>query len=426
MIVARYPITAAGYVMPIAGGGYEPNSEVQVSALDENNNPIPGITFATWAAESTPSAGDLDNAAGTLKVTTDADGFFSAYLITSPYMSSASVNLVAQDEKTQVSASDRLGILGESVARLGTSVGSIVAGEDVTVEISGDQFAPSYKDYPVTLQLVRGGEVITRQDIELSRPTGDSLWSSFQKVTLEQTASLEAGEYSIQAIVPTQDNIPVDFQGRLLASKAFSVVPAKTEPPVITDPTLPAEPVPGDPAEPVPGDPVEPDLPAEPDPAETAEPTREAEEKPLPDPSEDAETVPAPSIVPAEAQVRPVIEQEKEPEPTETPIDQNPTWIQTSSIKAEDPRVAQEPNKQLKSSVLNAQGTKNVEGRINPRSGVAAPEGTNAAEGATAVVNLNKSAPKWPVLLLILVALGVGAFTGVSIAKTAKATDSKR
>ncbi|WP_185173606.1 hypothetical protein [Rothia nasimurium] len=418
LLVVQYPITAAGYVMPVAGGGYEPNSEVLVSALDENNNPIPGITFATWAAGSTPSAGDLDSATGTLKVTTDADGFFNAYLITSPYMTSATVNVVAQDEKNQISASDQLGVLGESVAKLGTSVDSIVAGEDAIVEISGDQFAPSYKDYPVTLQLVRGGEIIASQDIELSRPTGDSLWSSFEKVTLKQTASLEAGEYSIQAVVPSQDNIPVEFQGRLLASKTFNVVPAEAQPPVITDPTLPVEPVPGDP--------VEPDLPAEPEPVETAEPTGDTEELPLPAPSESVETIPAPITDPTEAQVTPVIEQEKAPEPTETPIEQNPTWIQTSSIKAEDPRVVEETNQQLKSSVLNAQGTKNIEGRINPQAGVVAPEGANTANGATAVVNLNKSTPKWPVLLLILIALGVGAITGVSIAKTARATDSKR
>lgn len=427
-LVAQYPITAAGYIMPIAGGGYKPHSEVVIRGLDAEGNPVPGVTFAERPSDGVSPVAELDSAGATLKVTTDANGFFSAYLVTSPYMTSSTVNVVAQDEKTKVSASDHVGVLGESVARLRISTDTVVAGEDDAVEISGNQFAPFYKNYLVTLQLVRDGQVITSQDIELSSPSGEDLWSSFEKTTLTQTASLEPGEYSIQAVVPRQDKIPVEFRGRLLASKTFTVTSPDAVPPLTANPTNPAEPLPGDPVETGAPTSNESTVPDNSEPTETEElGGGEAQSTPIPVPSESTGAVPEPEeAIVAEGLVAPAIEQTLPPEPTEPTINQNPAWVQTSSIKADDPRVIQEPNPHLKSSVLSAQGAKSVEGRVNPQSLVEAPGSVSPVNGATAVVNLNRSTSKWPVLVLLLVALGVGAVTGAFISKTTRATDTKR
>lgn len=442
-IVAQYPVTAAGYIMPIAGGGYEPYSEVTMRGLDAAGKPVSGVTFAARPSGSVPSVAELDAAESTLTVTTDANGFFSAYLMTSPYMTSTTVSVVAQDQKTQASAWDRVDILGDSATRLNTSVGTIVAGEDVTVEISGDQFAPSYKNYPVTLQLVRDGQVVASQDVELLPPSGEGLWSSFEKTTLTQTASLKAGEYSLQAIVPHQVSIPAEFRGRLLASKAFTVTSPDALPAATATPTPSAQSAkPAKPAQttqpaktvvPLPGGLVKVGVTAFREPRVSAL-------KPVESGGEYPQSIFAPLssgnpwIIPglgnalsAENLVLPVIKQMLAPQTTERTISQNPAWVQTSSIKADDPRVIHEPNQHLKSSVLNAQGTKSVQGSIDSQSLADAPDGVSSVSDTATLVNLNKPSSMWPVLVLVLVALGVGIVTGASISKTtSRAADSKK
>lgn len=447
-ILAQYPVTAAGYVMPIAGGGYEPNSTVTISALNETGQKIPGVTFTHWVDNGTPSTDDLSGAQDTLTVQTDATGAFKAYVITSPYMSSASVKITAEDAKNKISVADTLGILGESAAELSTSVDSIVAGDNQTVSISGTKFAPSYANYPVTLQLVQNGKVITDEPIELSGPSGDNLWSSFDAVALTDTASLEAGSYTLQAVVPNDSNVPAEYRGRLLAQKAFTVTAPVLTPPTTSTPTDPVtpqpspvettsapvpeptsspvsdQPVPTASAQPTAGTPAETSEPAQPSPTASASAAR---------PAETAEPVPENRSEPAVLErsntpvvkTVPLIKQEKKPEATESALDQNPTWIQASSIKAEDPRVQKEPNQQLKSSVLNAQGSKNAEGRFDPTNGSSLPGATDAANNASAVVNLNKSVPWWPILLLLVVALIIGTLTGMFISRTAKNQDGE-
>ena len=151
-VVAQYPITAAGYVMPIAGAGYEKNSQITISATDVNGNPIPSATFISTSDSKTPTVEDLRNSSGTLTVSTDENGDFKAYMVLSPYMTSGVVNIVAHDEKNNISTSDSIIVLGESVAEISTSVESIEADKAVEIEIEGDKFAPSYTQYPVAIE----------------------------------------------------------------------------------------------------------------------------------------------------------------------------------------------------------------------------------------------------------------------------------
>lgn len=452
-ILAQYPVTAAGYVMPIAGGGYEPNSTVTISALDDAGQQIPGVSFTGWVENGVPSTEALAGAQDTLTVQTDANGAFKAYVVTNPYMSSSSVKITATDTKNKISSTDALGILGESVAELSTSVESIVAGDNQPVTISGSKFAPSYTNYPVLLQLVRDGQVITDEKVELAGPSGDNLWSSFDAVTLTDTASLEAGEYSLQAVVPNDGSIPVEFRGRVLASKALTVTAPVVNPSPTASPSESASPEPSSPAtgepqptasgEPSPAQPAEPVATDKPEPvasAETSEPAQQPQpQEPTPTsaaPTPSESTVTAEPEAPASSEPAvlersntpvmetvPLLKQEKKPEATESALNQNPTWIQASSIKAEDPRVEKEPNQQLKSSVLNAQGSKNAQGRFDPTNGSSLPGATDAANNASAVVNLNKSLPWWPILLLLVVALLIGTVTGMFISRTSKNQD---
>lgn len=427
--VAQYPVTAAGYVMPIAGSGYEPLTEVVISGLGADGNPVAGITFVAWSGDGAPTVTVLDDAQATLRVTTDATGSFSAYLMASPYMASATVDIVAVDEKSQLSVADRVDVLGESAAQLNTSVDGIVAGEDVDVQISGHRFALSYKDYPVTLQLMRDGKIVTSQSVELSKPVGDGSWSSFGGVMMKQMESLEAGAYFIEAVVPDQEGVPSQFRGRVLASKAFTVTSADVQ----------QSSAPVDFVAPSPGKSVEPGQPKPVDSAPTVTATPPADAAPT-----TTEIPPADAPVPllpfetadtsgeqggfpsAPAPVTFVMEQKPVSDAHVPAVDQNPAWIQTSSIRADDLRMTQEPNQKLKSSVLNAQGAKSVEGRINLQAGVAAPDGGSPMGGTATSVNLSKSTAYWPVLVLLLVALGVGSVTGAFISKATRANDSKK
>lgn len=449
-VLAQYPVTAAGYVMPIAGGGYEPNSRITLRATSPTGEQLAGITFTPWVDNGVPSVEDLNHAKDTLTVTTDDQGTFKAYVLTNPYMSSSSVKIIAEDTKNNISAIDTLGVLGESVAELFTSVDSIVAGENQTLTVTGKKFAPSYANYPVALQLVRDGQVVTEQSIELSKPTGQDLWSSFDGVTLSDTQKLEAGEYSLQAVVPEDPSIPQEFRGRLLARKTFTVTAPNAQPSATAQPTVPVpSPSASTPAEPEPSASVTSAAP-EPVASATAKESAQPAQTTVPEPQQSAEASepvataeatptaqqPQPTASasePAELkrsqqpimQTAPLIKQEKKPEATESALDQNPTWIQASSIKAEDPRVEKEINQQLKSSVLSAQGSKNAQGRFDPSNGDTLPGGVNAAHNASAVVNLNKSTPWWPIVLLLVVALMIGAVTGMFISRSAKSQDDE-
>lgn len=443
-VLVQYPVTASGYVMPVVGEGYAPDSEISLNALGANGQPVPGITFVVGSDRNLPTVADMDAAQTSLKVKTDSQGMFRAYIITSPYMGSSSVEIMARDEQNNFFAADTLSILGESVAELTPSPSSFVAGEINDLNLSGNKFAPYYKSYPVQLLLKHNGRIVSHGIIDLEPPTNGELWSSFDDVELTGLSALEAGDYQIQAFVPDIPDVPTDFKGRLLASTQFSVTSPAAQPsvsanPVKPDPTDVPVPLPTDDAEPVPthtalptplpSDEAEPipapteSIPAEepsftptPGDVETTEVATEATER-VPTnsaPQEPAAQAPEPSA-------QPIFEQRQRTEATPSALEQNPAWLQSSSIRPEDPRLEREPNQELKSSVLNAQGTKEAEARFDPNAGLNdALTSTDSADLSSAVVNLNSSRPWWPIGLLILAALTVGALTGATIVKSTR------
>lgn len=429
-VLVQYPVTTSGYVMPLVGGGYAPDSEVTLNALGADGQPVPGITFAAKSDSGLPTVADMDAAQTSLKVKTDSQGMFRAYIITSPYMGSSSVEIKATDEQNDFFAVDALGILGESVAELSPSVSTFVTGEVSELELSGTKFAPSYKNYPVQLQLVRDGNVISDGTIDLNRPTGNDLWSSFSDVKLTGLSNLEAGDYQIRALVPDAPEVPSEFRGRLLATTALSITapapqPTASEAPEEPAPTDAPAPLPTNEAEPVPAPteslPVdEPSAAPTPDDAEVTEVATEAPEPaPTSVPQEPAAQEPAPVA-------QPVFEQPRRAESTPSALEQNPAWLQASSIRPEDPRVERESNQELKSSVLNAQGTKDAEARFDPDAGLNDPLTTaDSADVSSAVVSLNSSRPWWPIGLLVLAALTVGAVTGAAITKSTRESKHK-
>lgn len=429
-IIAQYPVMAAGYVMPITGTGYEKNSQVTISSVGANGNPVSSATFALATGSKTPTVEDLRNSVGTLTVSTDENGEFKAYMVLSPYTTSGVVNMVAHDEKNNISTSDSVIVLGESVAEINTSVESIEANKAVEIEIEGDKFAPSYTQYPVALQLVRGDEVILSEDINLLPPLADSLWSSFNGVVLTLPEGLSAGDYQIQAVVPDYENIPAEVRGRPLATRNLTVtekqlveqpssespapLPSVDSPVLIpsTEETVPTSELPT----------LEP-VPVESDGVKTTEDSQaehgaETSATPVPvDATEEEETAVA-------VRTAPYITQKQEtPEPAESPLDQNPVWLQASSIKPDDPRVEKESNQQLKSSVLQAQGSKNAESRFDPSAGTDVSQ-SEGGPSESVVVNVDKSTLWWPIVLLIAVALGVGIFTGSFISRSTRKNDA--
>lgn len=418
VVLSAYPATAAGYVMPFAGGGFAPNSTVTVSAHDGEGNSVPGISFAPRNNGETPTADQMASATNTLEVTTDESGNFEVYVVTSPYMTSGRFSLYAEDSERNLNASEELTVFGESVAELTLSQTSVPVGHNAPITIAGDKFAPSFADYPVELRLVRDEETIASQTITLTHPGSSSIWSSFKDVELTLGSDLHPGNYTLQAVVPGEaGNIPEQYRNRLLAATQLSVTSQEPELPLPSESSIPAPPESSEPAD-------QEIPPVAPDPEPLPEETLQSPSIPAGEVTEQTDDVlppESPSIAPTtEVEVVTSIRQDPAASPSESAIEQNPVWLQTSSIAPDDPRITNEPNAQLRSSVLEAQGMQENGTRLDPNLGGSLPGQVNTSDDGSAIINLNRSTPWSAILGLTGLALIIGAATGVFIARTSR------
>lgn len=466
-ISAHYPVSAAGMTLHLEGKGFAAGAEVELYAPAEQGQRS-DVYFV-------PGLDQLETEQNRLTVRADESGKISAYASFSPYMSTSVIEVVASSPADQLEARTEITLLGNSIAQLKLSQNSIEAGNLHQLHLLANRFAPYHKDYPVQLRIVKADDPESRSISDKTvmvetDQTGQEPWGKIKDVTLKIPAEVASGSYLVQAVVPADLAQPAGPAGRVLASTQLEITPAQkaVDPrPEPAEPSPAAEPSPsaeapeqtaspsqaGEASQPETSQPsessaetIEPGQAEEPSPAiESAQPTEETSSSPEQEPAKAGESSQtgtesgqlaeaSPALEDQElqqqlplAQPVPEFEQEsskKTGNDEQEEIKQEPVWLQSSSVSPQDPRLQGESDSELRSSVLNSLGAKQVEssGLVSPsllgNLGKDEAAAENQEDQAVLLAATEGGLPLMPIALLTLAALAIGGVTGVLIAHT--------
>ncbi|WP_043442173.1 hypothetical protein [Arthrobacter sp. L77] len=381
------PAVEAGKMVQLTGSGFAPTTRVLVygPTAEGTAEQREDVFFSSSIDEQA-----IDDTTRSLAVETDEKGEFTAFVGTSPYAAPESLLVAAQDTTTDVVVTDRLTLLGAERASLRPETLTSTAGAGATVEVSGAAFAPHFKGYPLEVRLVGYGSASGA----VATGTAEVKDGVFSAASLTVQPDTPVGVYYIEALAPTGDGLPESVRGRVLARAPFAVLPAVGS----GSPTNP----PGDPdATPDGPEPVTPAAPVAPPVSLERVPAEQAPERAVPR------------------------ERPSAPAARQLPLQQNPAWLQTTAVRADDPLLESGKNEELKSSVLRELGGKALKSGVEAESGETSASGEAsedtalAGEDGPSAVAASEDRPVWPFVLFGAVVL-IGLCVGLVVVQSAR------